>query len=196
MLTSPRNPQVVAVARLHEPRHRKGSGLTLVEGPHQVAEAVAAGAEIQQLFLVEDDDWTPPIPINVTRVSRDVLRRIAGTEHPRGPVAVVIEPAGNPLTAVDTVVLWDIADPGNVGAIIRSAVAFGWAVAVTAGTADPWSPKVVRAAAATSLFRAPPVTLGSDPLGELVAAGLDPVATVADGGLPRSRRTTRGHAPC
>lgn len=187
VVTSPRNPHVVAVAGLHDPRRRRGTGLTVVEGPHQVSDVVAAGADVRELYVEVGDPWRPGPGLDapLTRVSAEVLRKLAGTEHPRGPVAVVAEPPAAPLGAVDTVVLWDVADPGNVGAICRSAAAFGFAVAVTGGTADPWAPKAVRSAAGTQ-FRTPISVLDDDPASTLVAAGLRLVATVVAGGTSPS----------
>lgn len=184
VVTSPRNRQVAAVARLHDPRHRRGTGLTVVEGPHQVADAVAAGAEIRHLYVGVGDPWAlpPDMAAPVTEVAPEVLRRLAGTEHPRGPVAVVAEPAPAALGADDTVVLWDVADPGNVGAICRSAAGFGFSVAVTSGSADPWAPKAVRAAAAAQ-FRTSIAVLGADAMATLTGTAMTVVATVASGGM-------------
>jgi len=66
-----------------------------------------------------------------------------------------------------TLALWRLADPGNVGTLIRTADGFGAAVALSDGCADPTSPKAVRASAG-SLWRVP---LGSwsDPAGKRVA---------------------------
>jgi TrmH family RNA methyltransferase len=78
-------------------------------------------------------------------------------------------------------VLWEIADPGNCGTLIRTAAALGWNVASIGGV-DPWSPKVLRAGAgghfATRLSR-----LDDEPLAALRAAGLTPIATVVEGGV-------------
>ena len=52
------------------------------------------------------------------------------------------------------VALWRVADPGNVGAIVRTAGAFGASVALSDGCADPTSPRALRASAG-ALFRVP-----------------------------------------
>jgi TrmH family RNA methyltransferase len=74
-----------------------------------------------------------------------------------------------------TVALWRVADPGNVGTLIRTADAFGAAVALSPGCADPTGPKALRASAG-SVWRVPLVAFAS-------AAGRR-VALVAGGGTP------------
>jgi TrmH family RNA methyltransferase len=71
--------------------------------------------------------------------------------------------------------LWRVADPGNVGAVVRTAGAFGAAVALSAGCADPASPRALRASAG-ALFRVPLVGF-DDVIGRRVAL-------VAHGGRP------------
>ena len=74
-----------------------------------------------------------------------------------------------------TLALWRVADPGNVGTLLRSADAFGSGVALSAGCADPTGPKALRASMG-ALFRVP--TAGFEE-----AAGRR-VALVAHGGEP------------
>lgn len=147
-VTSPRNPRVAAAARLHRARERKATGLTLIEGPHLLAEAQAGGADIREVFAVADDERATLVGAggpSVTPVTELVLSRIAGTEHPRGPVAVIAIPP--PVAARSDIVLLAVNDPGNAGSLIRTAAAFGYEVAVFPGAVDVWSPKVLRGAA-------------------------------------------------
>lgn len=142
-----------------------------------LAEAIAGDAGVVEVFGLEGDrdamemaitsgaEWIP--------VTRRVLDKLATTETPRGPVAVVEIPDDGP-AAGDSVWI-DTADPGNAGTIIRTAAAFGMAVVVAPEAVDPWSPKVVRAAAGGH-FRTH-ITVGGPP-------PVPTVATVVEGGVP------------
>ena len=76
--------------------------------------------------------------------------------------------------------LWQVSDPGNVGALLRSADAFGAAVALSPECADPLSPRALRASAG-AIFRVPLVDWGELPERSvaLVAHEGDPLANVA-----------------
>lgn len=176
-----RHPAVVSASRLHRARHRRETGLTLIEGPHLLEEALAAGVVPTQVFAAVDDAATVAIAtradLEVIPVDHRALGRLAGTETPRGPVAVIGIPADRVDRARSILVAWGVSDPGNVGAVVRVAAAFGWGFASTPGAADPWSPKALRAGAGGQ-FRTPVVRVES-------MDGLDAwdtVATVPAGG--------------
>ena len=165
---STRNPRVTAAVRLRRARERTRLGLTLLEGPHLLSEALASGVEVLEVFGLGSPD--PAIP-NWVEVTEEVLRKLADTENPRGPVAVIrIPPAA--VTTRDHLVL-SVSDPGNAGTLIRTAAAFGLDVAFRSDAVDPWSPKVLRAAAG-SHFR---TSIGG-PMADAAT-----IATVVKGGV-------------
>jgi TrmH family RNA methyltransferase len=178
-----RNKRVVEAASLHRARERRATGLTLLEGPHLLAEALQFGVVPVRVFALADDLDTAAIAgdhrIDLYVVDEPALRRIAGTETPRGPVAVIQAPPTKPPSGAGMIVSWGVSDPGNVGTMIRTAAAFGWDFGHASGTADPWSPKVLRAGAG-SHFRLTiaPVTSLSD----LEGWGFNTAATVVSGG--------------
>jgi TrmH family RNA methyltransferase len=92
--------------------------------------------------------------------------------HPPRVVGVFRKRAARGTAGV-ALALWRVADPGNVGTLLRSADAFGAGVMLSTGCADPFGPKALRAAMG-STFRVP------QPEFEL----RDAVALVADGGVP------------
>jgi TrmH family RNA methyltransferase len=146
-----RNKIVVDAARLHRSRTRREHGLTLLEGPNLLEEAVRSGVSISTVFALETDAQSREVASNhdlrLTLVDAGALSALAGTETPRGPVVVIAIAQGALHTDRDVVVAWGVSDPGNVGTLVRTAAAFGWDYAYGPGSADPWSPKALRAGA-------------------------------------------------
>lgn len=165
---------VVEAARLHRARDRRVRGLTLVEGPHLIADVVAAGGVVREIFGTHPDDS------DVTAVDERALARLAGTESPRGPVAVVEIPVEWLDRSRNVLVSVGVSDPGNVGTMVRTAAAFGWGFAYMEGSADPWSPKTIRAGGGGQ-FQTPVSRVGSlRELGEWIKVA----AIVRDGEDP------------
>lgn len=187
-----RSQVVVDASRLHRSRERRDTGLTLLEGPHLLDEAVKARADIRIVFVATGDDAgesaASSIGIEPVIVEERALQRIAGTETPRGPVAVVAIPPRRPPLSQHLLVSWGVSDPGNVGTMIRVAAAFGWDFSYTPGTADPWSPKVLRAGAGSQFSVGISEVAGLD---EIRSAGYMPLASVVSGGIHPELLETR-----
>ncbi|MDX1690637.1 MAG: RNA methyltransferase [Acidimicrobiia bacterium] len=182
-MSSTRNPRVAEAIRLHRSRNRRDAGQTLVEGPTLVLEALAHGGRLVRVFAVPGDpvaDEAAEAGIDVVTVEPQVLERISTTDTPRSPVAVASIVEGRLPATGDILVAWGVGDPGNVGTLLRTAAALDVAFAVGPGTADPWSPKVVRAGAGAHFRRPPSVVEG---LEGLRSGGREVVATVVHGGV-------------
>ena len=138
--------------------------------------------------------------VDVITVTPPVLESIAETRSPQGIVAVAralpVRPTESVLRpGVDMVVALDrIADPGNLGTIVRTAEAAGASGVVLVGqSVDPWGPKVVRASAG-SAFRLPIIHVSAPQLASAarsaglqilaadVVSGVSPWAAVAERG--------------
>jgi RNA methyltransferase, TrmH family len=151
----------------------------VVEGPVLVAEALAAGWTCEAQFVPEGSDRAIDGAGEVFELTEGVLERVASTQAPQPPLVVVRIPEHLPadalLAAASFVVVLDrVADPGNLGTILRSAEASGAELLVlTPGSVDPYNPKVVRASAG-ALFHVPVVEAT---LGDVAAAGLVMVGT-------------------
>jgi RNA methyltransferase, TrmH family len=151
MITSPHNPQLKTIRRLHDKRHREREGLCLAEGEDLVEAALAAGVE-PELVLVAGEDVEPRLLDAVSTLGSGT--RVIGV-FPQA----WSEPGGEL-----SVYLHGVSDPGNVGTVIRSAHALAdGPVALGPGSADPWSPKAVRASMG-SVFARPPAKAAFDDL--------------------------------
>ena len=150
IIESRANERVKEARKLLLRKERKASGLHLIEGDKLVREAVSSGAAIVSCFLEEGFAFTPPENATVHTVSRAVLESLCESQTPQGVVAVIETPALTPpeqYPAGLVVVLDGVQDPGNVGAILRSADAFGAAgLLLSPACADPYAPKTLRAA--------------------------------------------------
>lgn len=151
-IDSPRNPRVKEWTRLHARKGRTESGLFLAEGPHLVEEALRWAPEsVVELLVVEGRSLPAgalPRGVRTTMLSERAMAAACEADSPQEVAAVCRLPSG----AVDVqgggaVLLLDgVQDPGNVGALIRTADAAGCrAVICGEGCADPWGPKAVRA---------------------------------------------------
>jgi TrmH family RNA methyltransferase len=163
---------------------RHADGLFVVEGPVLVAEAVAAGFKCLAQYVPEGSDAKVAGAGPVNEMAEGVFERVASTETPQPPLALVKMPAGRDdvraiVDASSFVVVLDrLSDPGNLGTILRSAEAAGAdLVVLTPGSVDPYGPKVIRASAG-ALFHVPVVTADLD---QLAASGLRLVGTTSHG---------------
>jgi TrmH family RNA methyltransferase len=153
-ITSRDNPRVRRWrALVRDAKERRREKRVLIEGEHLVSAFLDAGGKIEVLILsksgapsfgaLEKRSGKAPVLLADT-----VFRAIADTGTPAGIAAEIAVPDSNiELNKVSSCVFLEgIQDAGNVGAILRSAAAFGIRHAVLGpGCADAWSPKVLRA---------------------------------------------------
>lgn len=167
---------------------RRSEKRMLVEGPHLVAEALAAGLE--PLALIVSEQGLQHQEVRRLAAGRKpvvladrVFSAVAEAETPPGIAAEIAIPHGSADPAKPTVFLEGVQDPGNVGGILRSAAAFGVGeVVLDRACADPWSPKVLRAGMGGHFRTA--VRQASDLERELEAFAGTTVCAVASGGWP------------
>jgi len=180
MITSLRNEKVRLVRALQTRRKvRLREGCFVIEGIRLGEEAVRAGAvprfvlytaaaHMDERAAALIATWTEA-EIPCYEVSEEVMEACSATETPPGLLAVVPIPS-NPSPAEPTFVLVvdRVRDPGNLGTILRTALAAGvdW-VTLAPGTVDPTNPKVVRAGAGAH-FWLPVARMGWEAIGRAV----------------------------
>lgn len=150
-------------------KKRLASGLTVVEGPRSVLDVCQSSELVQQILILEKDwdlyaaqvqqiydNHNDNMPY-LTPVTSTVLESLADTVTPQGILAVVKIPDGlqklqkqqSPPAHPLYLLLDGVSDPGNLGTLLRSAVAVGVrAVLLLPGATDPYAPKALRSAMA------------------------------------------------
>jgi TrmH family RNA methyltransferase len=183
-----RHPEVDRLRRLLRRRSdRVQERAFVVEGPKLLAEAIAAGAEVEAVYAPEGVEVATDLPVR--RLQKGVLERVADTVTPQPLLAVVRRPGTTLADVADVtfaVVCVDLQDPGNAGTVLRSAEAAGAGAVLFAGASvDPYNPKAVRASAG-SLFHVGVVSGGEtvEMLEALGDRGLRRLGTVARSGTP------------
>ena len=162
-LRSRDNPRVRAWKKLQRDAHdRRSRRRALLEGVHLVATYIERVGAPRELIVSDAARANAEIAALAARtarpplvVSEAVFAAFAGTEHPVGVAAEIDLPDGIADLSRSThcVLIEGVQDSGNLGAIMRSAAAFGVdSVVVGPGCADAWSPKVLRAAMGGHFF--------------------------------------------
>jgi TrmH family RNA methyltransferase len=172
MITSSHNPRLKELRKLHERRHRELSGLFLAEGEDMLGEALTRGAYPEEVYydpdgLAADHPVLAALPaaVKAVPVQGDALasagtlgsgarmigvwkQRWTGINAGRRLAATTgsSEGSGGASDRDVAIYLHEVADPGNVGAIVRSTLALVPGIVILSpGTADPFGPKAVRA---------------------------------------------------
>lgn len=142
LITSLTNEKIKKYGKLNRSKKfRDEEGLFLVEGMHLVLEAYKKGM-VQEVIL--EQDMTLPLDIEKVYVTKEILSKISNCISPPQIMALCKKEEckieGNKLLLLD-----GIQDPGNLGTIIRSAVAFGIdTILLSEDTVDLYNPKVIR----------------------------------------------------
>ena len=138
MITSLANSKVKEWTKLKDKKYRDETNTFLVESEHLVDEAIKRGV-VKELISLENTKYQ-----DATIVSYEVMKKITNQVTPPNVCAVC-----NKLKCEEVkesaLLLDDISDPGNLGTIIRSAVAFGFKnIVLSLHSVDVYNPKVIR----------------------------------------------------
>jgi len=141
IITSLTNNKIKNLSKLNQKKYRDEENIFLVEGYHLVEEAYKSNNLIE---ILKTEDFDCDIKIKTTIVTYDIIKKLSHTENPQKIIGVVNkikeQPIGNKVLIVD-----ELQDPGNLGTIIRSSVAFGIdTVILSENTVDLYNDKVIR----------------------------------------------------
>jgi TrmH family RNA methyltransferase len=197
LITSRRNPLVGRLRQLHQAKGRRQAALLLLEGTHLLQEVLRLQLRPRELLATEL--WCErhgqllaalPAGLRPQLVTAEVLAAVSTTEHPDGVVLTIEPPSPASYTSDASPPTWVLAldrlqDPGNLGTLLRTALAAGVEQVWLADGADPLQPKVLRASAGAAL--ALPLLRGDGPaladrLVRAAAAGCQVVAAVVTPG--------------
>ncbi len=178
MITSPQNPRIKLVRALQaRSRERRRARAFVIEGVRLLEEALQAAWPMRFLLHTADLDERAQAVVDAVRqrgvevveVSPEVLRAASDTQTPQGVLAVMTWEPLPPPDAPDFVLLPDgVRDPGNLGTLLRTALAAGVnAVLLSPGNVDPFAPKVLRAGMGAQ-FRLPIASLAWEQIRERV----------------------------
>ncbi|MBQ9104210.1 MAG: RNA methyltransferase [Clostridia bacterium] len=155
MITSKANDFIKEIRSLHDKKGRDELGLYIATGEKLVKTATEFGCSFHALIVSESEvDYAKKYSDikfssgakGVVEVSNEVFKSISGEVSPQGVLAVLNKPQTLPKNDSNAILLDGVADPTNVGAILRTALASNYTeIYLTEGSADPFSPKSVRA---------------------------------------------------
>lgn len=166
LITSTSNTAVKNAAALKTKKFRDEQGVIAVEGLKMLREAILASVKIRSIFVLEEiyeaetDLLGSAGADNIYIINRAVAEKISDWKTPQGIITIADKPSGDFEKLMRdkdafVVVLDGVADPGNIGTIIRTSEAAAVsAVITTKGTADCFQPKALRASMG-SVFRIP-----------------------------------------
>lgn len=152
-ITSRTNEEIKEVCLLHAPKGRKEKNQFIAEGERICSTLVKKGMKIVQLYVTDEHTaWAQKL-VNekvITIVHETVMQKISTASTPSGILGVFEIPAQPHFSELKPgLVLAQIADPGNMGTLIRTAAALNIPNVIVIEGTDVWSPKVIQACAGT-----------------------------------------------
>ena len=161
VICSDKNPLIKRLRKLQQKKYRDSSGQFVIEGINLVEEAIQKGIAIDSLLISDTFSEKERLSnldlagIRYEIIQHTLFEKLTDARNGVGVLAIVNKPRYAKTevyrfmqNGANCIVLDRLQDPGNIGTIVRTAVAAGYeAVIVLKGTADIYSPKVLRATA-------------------------------------------------
>ena len=161
LITSINNQTIKELDKLKQKKHRDLEQKFLIEGEHLVEEAEKSGV-LEKIILLENSEY--PSKLEKIYVSKSVMKKLSSLDTPPNIIGVCKMLSKKKL-GKKVLLLDDIQDPGNLGTIIRSSVAFNVdSIVMSLNTVDLYNPKVIRSTQGM-IFK---INLIKDDLGQVI----------------------------
>ena len=136
IITSDTNPKIKLLLKLKQSKYRKSNGLFIVEGSHLVKEARMKNRLVEAYSINEQEGYIT--------LTEDLMKKVASTDTVVKEIGLCKIEENHELS--NKILMLDaVQDPGNLGALLRSAKAFGFDTIVLGnGTVDLYNDKVIR----------------------------------------------------
>lgn len=142
VITSLDNKKVKEIVKLQSKKYRDITNCFVVETEHLVEEARKCGI-VKELYIVGEENDSLD---NTYFVTEEVMKKMSSMESPSKVLAVCEKNNNKEILGNNILLLDGVQDPGNLGTIIRSSVAFGVdTIILSSDTVDLYNPKVIRA---------------------------------------------------
>lgn len=151
IITSKNNATIMLAKQLQDKKYRKLQKKCLIEGEKIIEEAIKCGIKICNVFVDCDKTFNivEKYNLNATKVSGAVIKTLSFTSSPQGIIAVIDTNYKVLSKSTNFLILDNLQNPDNFGAIVRTAVATGFNKIFTINCVDCFNDKVVRASMGT-----------------------------------------------
>ncbi len=144
IITAKDNKKIKEIRKLEQKKYRDKTKMFIIEGEHLVKEAYKYGC-LKELILEENTSTDISLDIDTIYVTKEVLKSISSLDEPYNIMGICSYPTENKELGNKILILDGVQDPGNLGTIIRSSVAFNVSdIVLSNTTVDLYNSKVLR----------------------------------------------------
>lgn len=142
VITSLNNEHIKELNKLKEKKYRDQTNTFIIEGEHLVYEGVNKNI-VKEIIVLEGEDFYSD-SVKITYVSKEVMKKLSSMDSYPNVIGICTKKEEEQIKG-NVLILDDLQDPGNLGTIIRSAVAFNIdTIILSTKTVDLYNPKVIR----------------------------------------------------
>lgn len=180
-ITSRQNRKIKEVIKLYDPKVRKEKGLFIVEGFHLLEMGLLSNA-VKEIYTLKEVEGIKE-DIKQYQITTEILQKISKNKHPQSVIAVCKIPESNTKISNHALYLDGISDPGNMGTILRTALAFDYkTVIISKECVSIYNEKVIQASQG-AIFKMN-IVEDNNHLLTLKESGYQIIATVLENSVP------------